>query len=130
MTIVAVGNLTRDPELRFTQGGKAIASLSVAESRKKGEERVTFFWDVTAWEKLGENACASLKKGNRVVVVGEADPQEWVDKEGKTQRRLGINARYIGAELSFDTAVVDERERTQAAAPKAGKPLSEDEEPF
>ena len=73
-TVTIVGNLTRDPELRFTAGGKGVASFGVAVSRRfqqNGEwQEKTSFFNVTAWDTLGENIAASLTKGSRVLVTG------------------------------------------------------------
>jgi single-strand DNA-binding protein len=73
-TVTIVGNLTRDPELRFTAGGKGVASFGVAVNRRyqvngEWQEKVSFF-NVTAWDTLGENAAASLTKGTRIMVTG------------------------------------------------------------
>ena len=71
-TVTLVGNITRDPELRFTSAGIAVASFGLAWNRKNrdGEESVSFF-DVTCWRDLAENVAESLSKGNRVVVRSE-----------------------------------------------------------
>jgi single-strand DNA-binding protein len=82
--ITVVGNLTRDPELRFTNSGKAVASFSVAVSRRYQQnnewQEVTSFYSVTAWDQLGENAAASLHKGTRVLVSGRLDIREYDDR--------------------------------------------------
>ena len=73
-TVTLVGNITRDPELRFTQGGRAVASFGIAVNRRyqvNGEwQEQTSFFNVVAWGQLGENAAASLTKGARVIVTG------------------------------------------------------------
>ena len=70
-TITLVGNLTRDPELRFTTTGRGVASFGIAVGRRyqvNGEwQEQTSYFNVTAWGQLGENAAASLTKGTRVV---------------------------------------------------------------
>ena len=70
-TITVVGNGTRDPELRFTQGGMAVANFGVAWNKKKadGEEEVSFF-NVSCFRQLAENVAESITKGSRVVVYG------------------------------------------------------------
>ena len=73
-TVTIVGNITRDPELRFPAGGKGIASFGLAVNRRwqqngEWQEKVSFF-NVTAWDTLGENIAASLTKGTRVIVTG------------------------------------------------------------
>jgi len=130
VSITIVGNVTKEPDaLKYTAGGKALLRISVAQSKKKGDERVTYFFDVTCWEKVAENVAQCIKKGDRVIVHGDIDPQEWVDKEGVTQRRVGVNARYVGADLPFDTVTIHKVERTQASRPAAAETPAY-EEPF
>lgn len=113
MTTV-IGNLARDPELRYTPQGKAVVSLSVADT-PRNLDRTTNQWvdgvtdwvNVTAWNNLAENAAASLKKGNRVVVMGTYKAEQYNDKttgELKTTRKLV--ATEISPSLAFATAVV------------------------
>ena len=73
-TVTLTGNLTKDPELRYTTGGRGVASFGLAVNRRyqvngEWQEQVSFF-NVVAWADLGENAAASLHKGNRVMVTG------------------------------------------------------------
>jgi len=76
-TITLVGNLTRDPELRFTANGRAVASFGIAVGRRyqvNGEwQEQTSYFNITAWGQLGENAAASLSKGARIVVTGRLE---------------------------------------------------------
>ena len=69
--VSVTGNVTRDPELRFTQGGMAVASFGLAWNKRKqdGEEEVSFF-DVTCFRSLAENVAESITKGTRVVITG------------------------------------------------------------
>ncbi len=91
-TVTIVGNLTRDPELRFTAGGKGVASFGVAVNRRyqvNGEwQEKTSFFNVTAWDQLGENAAASLTKGARIIVSGRLEQREYETKEGE-KRSVG-----------------------------------------
>ena len=76
-TVTLVGNLTRDPELRYTTGGRGVASFGIAVNRRyqvNGEwQEQTSFFNVVAWGTLGENAAASLTKGTRVIVTGRLE---------------------------------------------------------
>ena len=71
-SVTLVGNATRDPELRYTTGGRGVASFGLAVNRRyqqNGEwQEQTSFFNVTAWGELGENAAASLTKGSRIIV--------------------------------------------------------------
>ena len=99
-TVTIVGNLTRDPELRFTTGGKGVASFGVAVNRRyqqngEWQEKMSFF-NVTAWDTLGENAAASLTKGTRVIVTGRLEQREYETKEGEKRNVVEIVADEIG----------------------------------
>lgn len=112
--ITIVGNVTRDPELRFTSSGQAVTRLSVASSRRwqaNGEwkEQTTFF-DVTAWGSLAENAADSLKKGSRALVVGRIESREY-EKDGQKRVAWDVTADELGPSLRWATAVVTKAER-------------------
>ena len=109
--VTIVGNLTRDPELRFTAGGKGIASFGVAVNRRwqqngEWQEKVSFF-NVTAWDTLGENAAASLTKGTRIIVTGRLEQREYETKEGEKRNVVEIVADEIGPSLRWARAEVE-----------------------
>ncbi|MCU1493890.1 MAG: single-strand binding protein [Acidimicrobiaceae bacterium] len=109
-----VGNIGQDPELRFTQSGKAICTLSVAVNRKKGEEYVSHWFDVTCWNELAENVAESLTKGMRVLVSGRLEQQTWEDKNGGGKRsKVIIIADEIAPSLRWATASVTKTEQEQ-----------------
>ena len=141
-TVTFVGNLTRDPELRFTTGGKGIASFGLAVNRRyqqngEWQEKVSFF-NVTAWDQLGENCAASVTKGDRVVVTGRLEQREYDTKDGEKRNVVEIVADEIGASMRWATLSIQRTERTSngGGARKGGgrQPASEptysDEEPF
>ena len=110
-TVTIVGNLTRDPELRFTAGGKGIASFGVAVNRRyqqngEWQEKVSFF-NVTAWDTLGENIAASLTKGARVIVTGRLEQREYETKEGEKRNVVEIVADEVGPSLRWARAEVE-----------------------
>ena len=113
MSSVVIGNLTADPELRFTQSGKPVASLTVAVNRKKGDDEHTSFIDVTAWDSLAENVSESLQKGDRVVVTGRLEQRSWETPEGDRRSKLEVVADEIGPSLRWATASVQKNERRQ-----------------
>lgn len=142
-TITIVGNCTRDPELRYTSGGRGVASFGVACNRryqKDGEwvEQVSFF-DVTAWATLGENAASSIHKGDRVIVYGRLEQRSWETQEGEKRSKIEVVADEIGPSLRWAQARVERTERTQpgdggsrpaAPARRPAEPAYGDEEPF
>ncbi|MCE9621988.1 MAG: single-stranded DNA-binding protein [Actinomycetia bacterium] len=148
--VTIVGNLTRDPELRFTAGGKGIASFGVAVNRRwqqngEWQEKVSFF-NVTAWDTLGENAAASLTKGTRIIVTGRLEQREYETKEGEKRNVVEIVADEIGPSLRWARAEVERIARdsggsgssgggnsgasSNAGASRAPDPVYGDEEPF
>ena len=106
-TITVVGNLTREFELRFTAGGKAVASAGLAVNRKdkEGNETVSFY-NVTAWDSLAENA-AQLPKGTRIVATGRIEIRSYETKEGETRQSVDITADALGPDLRWATAKVE-----------------------
>lgn len=95
--IIVIGNLGRDPELRYTPQGNAVCNFSVATSEKKrdksGEsQEVTTWFRVTTWNKQAENASKYLTKGRPVYVEGRLRIEEWTDRDGKNRYTLEVNA--------------------------------------
>lgn len=93
-----MGNLTRDPELRYAQSGKGVCSLSIASNRiftKNGERasEVSYF-DVEVWGAVAENCAKYLKKGSGIIVEGRLRQDRW-EKDGKTQSKVRIVANNI-----------------------------------
>lgn len=122
-SVTIVGNLTRPPELRFTQSGKAVANLGVACNRlvsRPGEERKeeTSFFNVTAWDSLGQNVADALNVGDRVVVTGRLQQRSWETDEGDKRSTVEITAEEIGASLRWATVEVTKNpKRTDDQAP-------------
>lgn len=114
-TVTLVGNLTRDPELRFTTGGRAVAQFGLAVNRRyqqNGEwQDQTSYFNVVAWGTLGENVAASVTKGMRVVVSGRLEQREYQTREGDKRTAIEINADEIGPSLRWATASVERTPR-------------------
>lgn len=110
-TVTLVGNLTRDPELRFTSGGRGTAQFGLAVSRRyqvnnEWQEQTSFF-NIVAWGTLGENAAASLSKGTRVIVTGRLEQRQYETKEGEKRSVVEIIADEIGPSLRWARAEVE-----------------------
>lgn len=108
-----IGNLTRDPELRFADKGTAICKFALAVNRrvKKGNdyEDKTSYFDVTAFGSLAENVANSLTKGTRVIVSGRAEQETW-EKDGQKRSAVVILADAVGADLRFANVSVSRGE--------------------
>ncbi len=147
-TVTVVGNVTRDPELRFTPSGMAIASFGLAVNRvwndrqtNERKEQVSFF-DVKCWAQLGENVTASVFKGNRVIVSGRLEQQSWETEDGQKRSKVEIVADEVGPSLRWATAQINRNERKEGggdfggggARPVPNEPSGggsyTDEEPF
>jgi single-strand DNA-binding protein len=93
--VILMGRLTRDPEQRTTTSGKTIASFSIAVDRG-GQDDAADFFEITAWEKLGELVMQYLSKGRRVLVQGRLRQDSWDDKEtGKKRSRVEVTATDV-----------------------------------
>lgn len=114
-SVTIVGNLTKDPELRFTTGGKGVASFGLAVNRRyqvNGEwQDQTSYFNIVAWGQLGENVASSLTKGMRVVVSGRLEQREYQNREGEKRTSIEINADEIGPSLRWATASVERNPR-------------------
>lgn len=97
---ILVGNLGRDPELRYTQGGQAVVNFSIATSEnwtdKSGERQERTEWHrIVAWGKTGELCAQYLSKGRTVYIEGRIQTREWEDKEGQKRTTTEINAQNV-----------------------------------
>ena len=116
-TTTITGNLTRDPEIRYTRDGQATTSLSVAvnrrwQSRQTQEwEESTSFFDIVCWRDLAENVALSLTKGARVVVAGHLEERRWESEDGETRTKVELVADDIGASLRFATVDIHRVQR-------------------
>ncbi len=142
--ITIVGNITRDPELKFLNSGQAAVRLSVAVNRRwqnrqtqEWEERVSYF-EVVGYGALAENVANSLAKGTRVVVTGRLEQRSWETDNGDKRSIVEINADDVAPSLRFATAVVTKTPRAEggfrseapSARPDTSASYAFDEEPF
>ena len=120
-TITVVGNITRDPELKFLNSGQAAVRLSIAVNRRwqnrqtqEWEERVSYF-EVAGYGSMAENAANSLTKGTRVLVTGRLEQRSWETENGDKRSIVEINADEIAPSLRFATAVVTRTPRAEGS---------------
>ena len=143
-SITFVGNLTRDPELKFTQSGSALLKLSVAcNDRTKDSDGTwkdgdTTYLDVTAWRTLAENAAESLTKGDTVIVVGRFKSRSYEAADGTKRTAYDVDAQHIGPDLTRAMAkvskvskfAVTDKHSTDNANDPWAQPLSQETVPF
>jgi single-strand DNA-binding protein len=141
-TVTVVGNLTRDPELRFTPTGQANASFGVAVNRRwqnrqtQEWEEATSFFDVVTWAALAENVAQCLKRGDRVVIEGRLDQRSWENQEGEKRSKVEITANEVAPSLRWVTVAITKTERSTPQTVPAGNgangnvKFAEGDEPF
>lgn len=110
--ITIVGNIVRDPELRFLNSGQAVVGVSVAVNRRwknkqtdQFEEKVSYF-EVSAFGELAENVANSLVKGNRVVVSGSLEQRSYETDQGEKRSVVEIKADEVSPSLKWATVSV------------------------
>ena len=159
-SVTLVGNVTRDPELRFTPTGQATATFGLAVNRRwqnrqtQEWEEATSFFDVVCWREMAENVSESLTRGARVIVSGRLEQRSWETDQGEKRSRIEVIADELGPSLRWASAQVVKNERrgpanesyapansapsgptnsprpAAAAARPAAEQYPEDEEPF
>jgi single-strand DNA-binding protein len=137
--VTLVGNLTRDPEIKFIPSGAATATFGLAVNKKwqnrqtqEWEEETSFF-NVVAWRNLAENVAESLVKGTRVMVTGQLKQRSWETPEGDKRSVVEIVADEVGPSLAYATVEVSRNERSDGDGNSSGrkpKTASTDEDPF
>lgn len=139
-SISIVGNLTNDPELRFTPGGRQVANFSVAVNRRfrnqggQWEDRLEGFFRCNCWGELAENVAESLHKGTRVIVVGRLQQRTWEDQQGGRREAVEIQVDDMGPSVRWATATITKSRRSGGAparteAPTAAEPAQAAEWP-
>ncbi len=120
--VTIIGNVTRDPELRFTASGQANTTFGVAVNRRwqnrqtnEWEEQVSYF-NVVLWRELAENSAESLSKGTRVIVTGRIEQRSYETQDGDKRNVVEIIADEVGPSLRWATAQVQRSERRGAEA--------------
>ena len=116
-TVTLVGNVTRDPELRYTPSGQAVATFGLAVNRRwqnrqtqDWEEQVSFF-DIKCWAQMAENVGESVQKGTRVLVTGRLEQRSWETDNGDKRSKVEVVADEIAPSLRWATATVNKNDR-------------------
>lgn len=109
--ITIVGNLTADPELRFTPSGAAVANFTVAVTPRKfnktsneWEDEEPAFWNCAVWREAAEHVAESFTKGMRVIVAGSVKTRSYTTREGEKRLSLEIDVDEVGPSLKYGTA--------------------------
>ena len=118
--ITLVGNITDDPELRFTPSGSAVANFTIAVNRRfknqsgQWEDKLDGFFKCNCWREMAENVAETLQKGTRVMVVGRLQQRSWDDQEGNKRSAFEIQVDEVGPSLRWATAQVQKSQRSSS----------------
>ncbi len=131
--VILVGNLGRDPELRYTPQGTPVCSFTMATNERRKDKTgemqdQTTWFRVTLWGRQAETASQYLTKGRPVYIEGRLRVEEWTDRDGKPRHTLEVNAtemQFIGGGRGEEAPV----SRAAAAAAVAGEPVQEQADP-
>lgn len=139
--IILVGNLGRDPELRYTPQGTPVCSFSLATNERRRDRRtgessdITTWFRVTLWGRQAETASQYLTRGRPIYVEGRLRVEEWTDRDGKQRHTLEVQAtemQFIGGKS--DAAAVESRAQVESApasdSPDQPEPEPSDDEVF
>jgi len=123
-TITLIGNLGKDPELRYSPSGKAVAKFSIATTKGRDENKKTTWHNIVCFDEQAEQVCEHLRKGLRVMVIGDVSITSYKDKEGNDRLGIEVVAQEIGTSLRFAPRSSGSAPRSEAPAPLS------DEDPF
>jgi len=117
--ITVIGNLTDDPELKFTPSGAAVANFTVASTPRTFDRQTNewkdgdaLFLRCAAWRQLAENVAESLQKGQRVIVTGALRVRQYERQDGSKGTSVELNVDEVGPSLKFATAKVTKATRS------------------
>jgi single-strand DNA-binding protein len=127
--IILVGNLGRDPELRYTPQGDAVCDFSMATNERKRDKSgeyqdVPTWFRVTLWRNLAENAAKYLKKGTQVYIEGRLGLEEWTDRDGNTRQTLqvqGTEMKFLGSRADSGGGADHSGSEPEFAGPASGQ---------
>jgi single-strand DNA-binding protein len=119
-SVTLVGNVTRDPELRFTNTGQANVTFGLAVNRRwqnrqtQEWEEATSFFDIVCWREMAENVSETITRGARVMVAGRLEQRSWETQDGDRRSKVEVVADEIGPSLRWATAQITKNERRGA----------------
>jgi single-strand DNA-binding protein len=131
--ITVIGNLTDDPELKFTPSGAAVANFTVASTPRTFDRQTNewkdgdaLFLRCAAWRQLAENVAESLQKGQRVIVTGALRVRQYERQDGSKGTSVELNVEEVGPSLKFATAKVTKATRSGSSGGGFGGGASSD----
>jgi single-strand DNA-binding protein len=136
--VILVGNLGRDPELRYTAQGTPVCSFSMATNERRKDKTgemqdVTTWFRVTLWGRQAETASQYLQKGRPVYIEGRLRVEEWTDRDGKPRHTLEVHAtdmQFIGSSRSDEPLAERAASAGASSGPMEQPDLSDEDVPF
>lgn len=137
--VTFIGNLTDDPELRFTQGGHAVCTIRLASNRRyevDGQQREeTTYLNVVAWRELADNIAETFSKGDRAIAIGKLKVRSYENKDGQTVWVTEIEADEVAPSLRWAKASIERNTRgsdsgSSGSSGASAPPPSDDDVPF
>ncbi|WP_167131945.1 single-stranded DNA-binding protein [Paramicrobacterium chengjingii] len=126
--VTIVGNLTADPELRYTQAGKAVANFTVASTPKffdkqsnQWKDGEALFMRCAVWAEFAEHVSGSLTKGARVIVQGTLQQRSFETREGEKRTAIELKVEALGPDLRYATAQVTRAQSNRQGAPQTAQ---------
>ena len=119
--VTLVGNLTDDPELRYTPNGAAVCKFRIAVNRRiqdgagNWKDGEASYFSINCWRGLAENAAESLTRGTRVMVAGRLQFRSWENQEGEKRSAVEVEADEVGPSLKWATARIERQTRSSNA---------------
>jgi single-strand DNA-binding protein len=119
--VTLVGNLTDDPELRYTPNGAAVCKFRIAVNRRiqdgsgNWKDGEASYFSINCWRGLAENAAESLTRGTRVMVAGRLQFRSWENQEGEKRSAVEVEADEVGPSLKWATARIERQTRSSSA---------------
>lgn len=144
VVVTVIGNLTADPELRYTQGGLPVANFTIASTPRSFDKSSNdwkdgdpLFLRASCWRDMAEHVAGSLSKGSRVIVSGRLRQRDWESKEGERRTSIELEVDEIGPSLRYASAQVVRAGFGNGPVPQAveqadvwNTPTNPDEAPF
>jgi single-strand DNA-binding protein len=125
--ITVVGNLTADPELRYTQGGLAVANFTIASTPRTFDRQANewkdgeaLFLRASCWREFAEHVAGSLTKGSRVIATGRLKQRSYETKEGEKRTSMELEIDEIGPSLRYATATITRAQSNRGAVGGGG----------
>jgi single-strand DNA-binding protein len=129
--ITITGKVGQEPELRFTPGGMAVLTFSVADTYGKDDKKKTTWHNITVFSKLAENVANTISKGSTVIIVGRYEQDEFTKKDGTKGKSVKVIADEVGVSCRWNSWVQDQTDRVMS---QVGQVFPDarlvDEEPF